>query len=515
MWQVVLPWLAPMFALILLSAFFSGSEAALFSLRARDRKALARGPVGGRVALRLLEDPERLLSAVLFWNLMINMTYFAIASIVGAKLEASGPAAMAIFTIGSLVSIIFFSEMLPKSIAVLSPRSFSRFAGPPLVLAVQVLTPVLPIVRAANTLTRRLLWPGFEPERDLEVSDIERAIELGTGDAALAARERAALRQLVQLATTRVDEWMLPRNLLELHRRPVTRESLAGGVPNMGYVLIAEPESDEITAAIAVRTLRPSQLDDLEGATEPVLYVPWSATVADTFDTLQAGDRHVAAVVNEFGETVGVLTVEMILEGILRLQAGRPSDSEMPFEQLDAGRWRVAGMTSARWVAEQIGADPPEGRNVTMAGLIQQANERFPREGDSCRWGRFELYVLPPEEQSPEEQRPEAQPGEAQQPEEQRPEEQPGEAQQPKELGSKELARKASELAAPLVEPAVPPAAGPPAVGPSKVGTSTAGTGSAANIGEPRGESRQEARSDPRRPLRIEIREAVDEEGSS
>jgi CBS domain containing-hemolysin-like protein len=396
MWQVILPWLAPMLALILLSAFFSGSEAALFSLGTRDRKALARGPIGGRVAVGLLEDAERLLSAVLFWNLLINMTYFAIASIVGAKLEASGPAAMAAFTIGSLVSIIFFSEMLPKSIAVLSPRRFSRYAGPPLAVAVRLLAPVLPAVRFFNTLARRLLWPSFQPERDLEVSDIERAIEMGTGDAALAERERAALRQLVQLATTRVDEWMLPRNFLRLQRAPVTREAIVGGVPAHGYVLIAEPESDDIIAAIAVRTLRPSQLDDLVAATEPVLYVPWSATVADTFDSLQANDRHVAAVVNEFGETVGVLTVEMILEGILRLQSGRPSEAgdEVQFEQLEEGRWQVGGLASARWVAEQIGAEPPEGRNVTVAGLMQQVNERFPREGDRCRWGKFELQVI-------------------------------------------------------------------------------------------------------------------------
>jgi CBS domain containing-hemolysin-like protein len=265
-----------------------------------------------------------------------------------------------------------------------------------LAVAVRLLAPVLPAVRFFNTLARRLLWPSFQPERDLEVSDIERAIEMGTGDAALAERERAALRQLVQLATTRVDEWMLPRNFLRLQRAPVTREAIVGGVPAHGYVLIAEPESDDIIAAIAVRTLRPSQLDDLVAATEPVLYVPWSATVADTFDSLQANDRHVAAVVNEFGETVGVLTVEMILEGILRLQSGRPSEAgdEVQFEQLEEGRWQVGGLASARWVAEQIGAEPPEGRNVTVAGLMQQVNERFPREGDRCRWGKFELQVI-------------------------------------------------------------------------------------------------------------------------
>ena len=396
MWQAILPWLAPMVALMLMSAFFSGSEAALFSLRAKDRRALARGPIGGRVAVKLLDDPENLLSAVLFWNLLVNMTYFAIAAIVGAKLEQSGGAVVVIFTVLSLIALIFFGEMLPKSIAVLNPRRFSQFVGPPLVLAVKLLSPVLPLVRVINTAARRLLWPGFMPEKDLEVADIERAIELGTGDAALAARERAALRQLVQLASTRVDEWMLPRSHLRLQRPPISKVSLAEGIPQSGYLLIAEPDSEEIIASIAIRTLRPSQMDALETAAEPVIYVPWSATVADTFDALHAADRSVAAVVNEYGDTIGVLTIDVILEGILRLHAGRPPEdgSEAHFEVVSSGVWRVSGMMSVRRLAEHLGAPPPESRNVTIAGLMQEENQRFPRVGDWCRWDRFRLEVV-------------------------------------------------------------------------------------------------------------------------
>ena len=82
------PLLLAMSVLILLSALFSGSEAALFSLSTRDKKLLRRGGIGGKIATRLLEHPEPLLSAILFWNLLINMTYFALAAILGSRLEA-------------------------------------------------------------------------------------------------------------------------------------------------------------------------------------------------------------------------------------------------------------------------------------------------------------------------------------------------------------------------------------------------------------------------------------------
>ncbi|MGB1707851.1 MAG: CNNM domain-containing protein, partial [Rubripirellula sp.] len=142
-------WLLAMGILIMFSALFSGSEAAMFSLTQRNLKSLARGGVGGRITAKMLRDPEHLLSAVLFWNLLINMTYFAIAAIVGARLENdvnAGRTVAIVFTIASLLTIIFFSEMLPKSVAVLAPLRISILLGPPLSLAIRMVGPVVPLV---------------------------------------------------------------------------------------------------------------------------------------------------------------------------------------------------------------------------------------------------------------------------------------------------------------------------------------------------------------------------------
>jgi putative hemolysin len=87
LWFEILPWLLAMLVLIALSAFFSGGEACLFSLRKPERLRLAAGTRAQRLAAALLDDSDRLLSAVLFWNLMINMTYFAVASIISFRLE--------------------------------------------------------------------------------------------------------------------------------------------------------------------------------------------------------------------------------------------------------------------------------------------------------------------------------------------------------------------------------------------------------------------------------------------
>ena len=154
----IAPWLAAMAVLIGCSAFFSGSEAALFSLRWFDRRALAQGTRAERSAELLLHDPDRLLSAVLFWNLLVNILYFSIASIVGIRLQSRpglGQAHVFVFSAVTLLAIIFFSEMLPKSFAVIRPRPLVRLASVPLILSVRILDPVMPLLRMVNLFSQR------------------------------------------------------------------------------------------------------------------------------------------------------------------------------------------------------------------------------------------------------------------------------------------------------------------------------------------------------------------------
>src|ERR1700758_5161147 len=110
---MLLPGLLAMLVLLLCSAFFSASEAALFSLRRAARRELSTGGRAAQVVARLLDDPDRLLTAVLFWNLLINLSIFTIGSIVSLDLKRRGHAADAgVFAFGTLVAVILFGEML-------------------------------------------------------------------------------------------------------------------------------------------------------------------------------------------------------------------------------------------------------------------------------------------------------------------------------------------------------------------------------------------------------------------
>ncbi|MGI9474706.1 MAG: CNNM domain-containing protein, partial [Rubripirellula sp.] len=373
----------------------------LFSLNHRTRKSLSRAGIGGRISSDLLSDPERLLSAILFWNLLINMTYFAIAAIVGSRLddnESFGPSAAIAFTVLSLLTIIFFSEMLPKSVAVMAPVRISVLVGPPLSLAVGVVGPVLPVVNVTNLAVSRLIWPTFKPEPEIDLADIERAIELGTDDAALLQRERVALRGLVEIAETRVSELMRPRNKLWTCVDPPDRSIVESGVLPSGYLMVTDAAGEMIIKAVPVRMLRPSQLDDLHASCEPVICVPWSAPVSQVLDRLNEEQRSVAAVVNEFGELVGAVSIDGIMRRVLAPRHQEDLFGEAVIQEVATEHYRVSGSVSVRELSKRLGAETPGEAITTVAGLIQRQNERLPRTGDQATLGDYVLTVLDSEE---------------------------------------------------------------------------------------------------------------------
>ncbi|MEM9644467.1 MAG: CNNM domain-containing protein [Planctomycetota bacterium] len=389
-------WVVAMGVLILWSAFFSGSEAALFSLREKERRQIRLAGPTGRRADGLLRNPDDLLSAILFWNLLINMTYFAIAAIVGRQLEADpqvGRTMAIVFTIGSLLTIIFFSEMLPKSFAVLAPVRVALSVAYPLTIAVRVVSPFLPIVRAANLLAHRLIWPSFRPEPELDLADIERAIELGTDDAALLQRERNVLRGLVAMADTRANELMRPRGRLALIEQPSNRGDIDDVSPPGGYLYVTSSDQESIAGAVQARMLRPSQWEDLGESIDLVSYVPWSAKISQVYEQLLKEDRRVAVVVNEFGESIGAITIEDILRSILS-----PSESidegEASIIEVSDGRWMLSGAVSLRALTKHLGVDGPEERTATVAGYVQRNNARLPRIGDEAELDGYRLTVV-------------------------------------------------------------------------------------------------------------------------
>jgi len=386
-----------MLALTAAAAFCSCSEAAIFSLQADDRRALRRGNAAQRAAVELLNRPDRLLTAILFWNLIFNFGFFVVGSIVEYRLHQAGRTE-ASFTLmaASLLAMIVFGEMLPKTIGVQQPRVLASLTSLPLAALVRLLDPVMHLFAAANNLLQRVLLPRFEREPYLEISDLERAIELSTDDSQLAALEQSALRNIVLLSELPAEELMRPRNQYQSFRAPVHLEHLSGELPPGGYLLITEDESDDIAAAIPLKHLPAVPRHHLEESAQPVVYVPWCATVAAILDELRRQEREVAAVVNEYGETIGIVTIEDVMETIFEPESSRSARFLSTSSIVPAGPdcWHVTGITNLRRLSRHFDVALEPSMSVTVAGILQEKLQRIPVEGDELLWSGFRFRVL-------------------------------------------------------------------------------------------------------------------------
>jgi putative hemolysin len=378
--------------LLCLSGFFSGSEAAFFSLTPGQRRALSRGGPTERVAYGLLDRSERLLMGILFWNLGVNIAYFSLASSASLKLVDTSPA---VLSFAALVVIILFGEFLPKSIAVTCPIIVIRAVALPLAFFIRLVDIFLPAVRLVNEASRRLIWPGFKSEAYLDLADLDRAVELSTEDQHLFEQESEILRNVIGLSEIRVEEWMRPRTQYRSFVPPIRIEQLGGERTPSGYMLITDSEGREVRSVIDLSAVQPDQIDDLSQLKKPVVVVPWCASVADALAQLKEKGRRVAAIVNEFGETIGILTWEDLFEAILQANQAQ-SHRELVKAEIypeSEGVWLATGTTKLRRLERVLGRRLG-GQNLTIGGAIQEQLHRLAEKGDTCQYDGLRLEVI-------------------------------------------------------------------------------------------------------------------------
>jgi CBS domain containing-hemolysin-like protein len=387
-------YLPSLLVLLLLSGFFSGSEAAFFSLTLSQRRGLAHGSAAARVAFLLVARSERLLMGILFWNLAINLSYFSLVSRAALSLPISAHSTLV--TILGLVVIIVFGEFLPKSVAVLHPVPVVKLVAWPLALAVRLADGFLPLIQFANEASRRLLWPGLKPENYLEQADLERAIELSTDDAQLAEQERQVLRNVIQLSEIKVEEWMRPRTQYRSFVPPLSLDHLGGEKTPSGYMLVTNASGREVTSAVDLNTILAADVDDLAAKKKLLVVIPWCATIAEALKRLRQAKRRVAVVINEYGETIGILTWEDIFEAILHSEDST-SHRELARAEVrlvSPGVWLATGMTKLRRLERLMGRRLSVSRNLTVGGVVQEQLHRLPESGDVCSLDDLLLEVV-------------------------------------------------------------------------------------------------------------------------
>jgi putative hemolysin len=402
LWESSAAWLPGVLAMGVLcfaSGFYSCSETALFFLSRDEVRAMQVGRPRQRLIAHLLRTPDRLLTAILFWNLVVNLTYFTVSLVTARRLvDAGHPTAAGLFGLVSVALIIALGEVLPKSLAVLFPRRLAELVVWPISLCVRLLDPLMPVLTSLSTGIRRAIFPHLKREAFLDADDMERALESLPADQNIVPYERTVLHRILDLSEMTAEEIMRPRGTYRVWTPPVALRQVRGNLKQFEYILIRDDQPESIRGAVPLAALATIPEERLETHAVPVFHVPWCATVADILEQMQERMTSVAVVVSEYGESVGIVTEEDILDSILAQQPsrGRRLLKREPVLAVGEGTWHVEGITTLRYLATrlELDFDPDEDESVTVGGLFQHQLERFPRVGDECLWRGHRLRVF-------------------------------------------------------------------------------------------------------------------------
>lgn len=383
------------------SAFFSGSETALFRLRSHDLEAESKESVGpADIAVRdLTSSSSRLLVTILLGNNVVNILGASVASglaiyLLGA--EVGIPVATIVMTI----LVLLFSEILPKAVAARHPRAVSRFVGLPLYLFHQMLRPIHGVFdRAIEPLVRRVTGAG-EGEEPLGSEEVLRLARAATADDDDAGSPLAIIGATSNAAEMDVSEIMVPRTEIEAYPTDTPVSDLIEQMLEGRYtrVPIYEESIDHVLGVIHLKDLiklHRADGNEIFGILKPVLRVPERKPILRLLTEMQRAFCHVALVKDEFGVTQGLVTQEDILEEIVgEIRDEFDSEELLTIRKLSDGTYEVLGRVKILDFNRETGWQVPAEKGDTVGGLCFNTLERAPRKGERIHVPGYRLECI-------------------------------------------------------------------------------------------------------------------------
>ena len=370
-------------ALVVASGFFSGSETALFCLGPEQRTR-----AGVRVQ-RLLAAPRDLLVSILLGNLVINLLFF---SAVPLMVEHEGAQETLAVGLGALLVLLVFGEILPKTLALRSPVLAARLVVLPLSLVVSVLAPLRRVTHVLLDALLRALGETERAEHAIQPDVLAAAMERSAREGHLAHGEADLLSEIVELGVLRVREIMTPRvDMLALDLEADEEERAAvfdlAKRRRITWLPVIRGDADKIAGRIEVRDVLAYPERPLERLVMPVTFVPEVAGVLTMLQTLRQQRVAEAVVVDEWGGTAGVVTLEDLFEeivGELRVEEELVEKLVVP---LGEGRYRISGRLSIHDWNELLGTEVVPSAFETVGGYLTALLGRIPRKGDQVELG--------------------------------------------------------------------------------------------------------------------------------
>ena len=383
--------------LVAFSAFFSASETAFSSLNQIRLKS--RADDGDRTAARVLamaEKYDKLLSTILVGNNIVNIAAASIGTIIFTQMLGAERGAT-VSTIVLTIVVLIFGEVTPKSLAKEMPETVATAVAPALSLLMVVFTPLTWLFSQWKRLLNHFVHSS---ESDtITEGELMTMVSEAENDGELTDRESELIRSAIEFDDVEVEEILTPRVDVVAVADDIPLEELAQTFAESGYsrLPVYHGTIDNIIGVVhekdfyIARLKKETKIDDLVA---PTLYTTGSTQISQLLRTLREQHHHMAVVVDEYGGTEGIITLEDILEELVGEIWDEHDEETEDFRKQSDGSWLVAGSASVDDLFETL--ELPEDEDIdsnTVNGLVQEKTCHLPKVGDHFTLGEYDGVV--------------------------------------------------------------------------------------------------------------------------
>ncbi|WP_246637646.1 hemolysin family protein [Crassaminicella profunda] len=388
--------------LLFLSGVFSSAETALTSMNIIKIKQLQnKGKKDAEVLERLMHKTPKILATILIGNNIVNIAATAIATELTFKI-ISGKNATVVATMVMTVLVLIFGEITPKTYSSHYPEKVAIKLGKPLEILSFVFYPILKILTAITNFIIKLFGGDIQRTKVLvSEEEIKTLVDVGEEAGIIERDEREMINSIFEIGDIEVTEVMVPRiDMIYLEEESTLEEAL-NVVMEYGYsrIPVIKDTIDNVVGILYAKDLliyskkNPSDFEILK-LIRGAYYVPESKKVSDLLKEMQKEKTHMAIILDEYGGTLGLVTIEDILEEIVG-DILDEYDNEIEFiEHLEENALIVNAKASIEEINEILAVNLPEEEYESIGGFVFNLLGRVPVKGDEMELGDIKIKVL-------------------------------------------------------------------------------------------------------------------------
>jgi putative hemolysin len=372
--------------LLVLSAFFSGSETALFSLSGFQKKRIqASYPSSYAIIARLLSSPSRTLAVILIGNTLVNIAATSVATIFAISVFGEKGIVISIFFM--TIILLIFGEVTPKTYAMGNPEGFSRFCSRPLDIFGKFIWPIRRALRTIADFFIILVSRRKNPNPYITENELKALMTISRKEGIIDDDEEEMIHSIFELGERSVDEIMKPRVDIIACDKDASPEELIQIMKDSKHtkIPIYENTIDKIIGIVYTKEFMLSRKGRIVDFIKKPLFVPETEKIDDMIVKFQSQKTYIAVVLDEFGGTSGIVTLEDALEEIVG-EIKDEYDKELPIIRKEYdGSYTISGKATIRDVNDELDITLPMDQVTTVNGLLLLLFEKVPKQGEHIR----------------------------------------------------------------------------------------------------------------------------------